>query len=250
MQLAVAVWSDLFTHRASGPWSDEHGRVLTLSPFPSSQTKYSPAANHFFHLPGPGEMHGCLHAGSRDAAGSVSGVSPRHAAVRLALASASLPQTQRHCGCVSCCGAAQRWVSMVTPRLIPRLQVFQKRKFSFPSKEPFCWETQRHLPQPAPRLPANEPSLGSRVPAACPPGSYFQWQSALVLRCMSSSIARPERALCCRIELTRHGAGFIASPSLPPWSKSCFPQHPPLLGLSPWVPPLARVSLFSRTRVR
>lgn len=73
MQLAVAVRRDLFTHRASGPWSDEHGRVLTLSPFPSSQTKYIPAADHFFHLPGPGEMHGCLHAGSRDAAGSVCG---------------------------------------------------------------------------------------------------------------------------------------------------------------------------------
>lgn len=152
---------------------------------------------------------------------------------RLALASASLPQAQRHCDCVSCCGAAQQWVSMVTPRLVPRLQVFQKRKFSFPSKELFCQETQRHLPQPAPRLPANEPSLGSRVPAACPPGSYFRQQSALILPWMSSPIARPEQAPCCRIELTRRGAGLIVSPSLPPWSKRCFPQHPPTV----WSPP-------------
>lgn len=69
MQLAVAVQCDLFTHRAGGPWSDEHGRVLTLSPFPSSQSKSIPAADHFFHLPSPGETHGCLRAGSRDVAG-------------------------------------------------------------------------------------------------------------------------------------------------------------------------------------
>lgn len=175
MQFAVAIWRDLFTHRAGGPWSGGHGGVLTLSPFPSSQTSYIPAADHFFHLP-------VLARGtvafmqSGDVADSVHG----HPSVskarcrRLTLTSASLPQTQRHCGCVSCCGAAQRWVSMVTPRLVPRLQVFQKRKFSFPSKEPFCWETQHHLPQPAPRLAANEPSLGSWVPAACPPGSYFR----------------------------------------------------------------------------
>lgn len=156
------------------------------------------------------------------------GVSEEHCCW-LVLASASLPQTQRHCGCVSCCSAAQRWVSMVTLRLVPRLQVFQKRKFSFPSKEPFCQETQHHLPQPALRLPANEPSLGNRVPAACPPGSYFHWQSAPVLQWMSSPLACPERALCCRIELTHCGTGFIASPSLSPWSKRCFPQHLPLL---------------------
>lgn len=124
---------------------------------------------------------------------------------RLPLASASLPQTQRHCGCVSCCVAVQQWVSMVTPRLVPRLQVFQKRKFSFPSKEPFCQETQRHLPQPAPRLPANERSPGSQLPAACPPGSCFYWQSALVLPRMSS----PQRVLCCRTELTHHGLGSL-----------------------------------------
>lgn len=69
MQLAVAVRRDLFTHRAGGPWSDEHGRVLTLSPFQSSQTKYIPAADHFFQLPSPDEMHNCLCAGSRDAVG-------------------------------------------------------------------------------------------------------------------------------------------------------------------------------------
>lgn len=73
MQLTVAVRRDLFTHRAGGPWSDEHGRVLTLSPFPSSQTKHIAAADHFFHLPSPGETHGCLHAGSRDVAGGVCG---------------------------------------------------------------------------------------------------------------------------------------------------------------------------------
>jgi len=155
---------------------------------------------------------------------------------RLVLASASLPQTRRRCGCVSCCGAAQRWVSMVTPRLVPRFQVFQKRKFSFPSKEPFCQETQHHLPQPAPRLPANEPSPGSRAPAACPLGSYFCWQSALVLRWMSSPIACPEWSPCYRNELTCSAAGLIRSPSLPPWSNRCFPQHRPTILSPPFRP--------------
>lgn len=69
------------------------------------------------------------------------------------------PRSRRGCG--SCCGTAQPWVSMVTPRLVPRLQVFQKRTFSFPSKESF-------LPAaPAPPPPARaEPGR-----ARAPPGS-------------------------------------------------------------------------------
>lgn len=69
------------------------------------------------------------------------------------------------------------------------------------------------------------------MPAACHPGSYFHWRSALVLRWMSSPIACPKQAPCYRTELTHRG--LIVSPSFPPWSKRRFPQHLPLLGPSP-----------------